>query len=206
MSIEGFAKEVKAFINKESPNFRLNFFVDEVGQYIAENVKLMTNLQTIAESLATKCQGRAWVIVTAQEDMEKVLGEMGNHQTKDFSKIQDRFANRMKLTSRDVAEVIQKRLLMKNEEGIKLLAEIYERQKHNFFTLFKFTDGSHQYRNFQDKDHFVHCYPFIPYQFTLFQSAIRGLSQHNAFEGKHSSVGERSMLGVFQEVAISIEE
>lgn len=206
LSIEGFAKEVKAFINKQSPNFRLNFFVDEVGQYIAENVKLMTNLQTIAESLATKCQGRAWVIVTAQEDMEKVLGEMGNHQTKDFSKIQDRFANRMKLTSRDVAEVIQKRLLMKNEEGIKLLAEIYERQKHNFSTLFKFTDGSHQYRNFQDKDHFVHCYPFIPYQFTLFQSAIRGLSQHNAFEGKHSSVGERSMLGVFQEVAISIEE
>ncbi|WP_430640074.1 BREX system P-loop protein BrxC (plasmid) [Crocosphaera watsonii WH 8501] len=206
LSIEGFAKEVKAFIDKQSPNFRLNFFVDEVGQYIAENVKLMTNLQTIAESLATKCQGRAWVIVTAQEDMETVLGEMGSHQTKDFSKIQDRFANRMKLTSRDVAEVIQKRLLMKNEEGIKILSEIFEAQQHNFPTLFKFTDGSHQYRNFQDKDHFVHCYPFIPYQFTLFQSAIRGLSQHNAFEGKHSSVGERSMLGVFQEVAISIEE
>ena len=31
------------------PGFRLNFFVDEVGQYIADNVKLMTNLQTIAE-------------------------------------------------------------------------------------------------------------------------------------------------------------
>jgi hypothetical protein len=30
--------------------------------------------------------------------------------------------------------------------------------------------------------------------------AIQNLSQHNAFEGKHSSVGERSMLGVFQEV------
>jgi hypothetical protein len=35
----------------------------------------------------------------------------------------------------------------------------------------------------------------------LFQMAITSLSQHNAFEGKHSSVGERSMLGVFQEVA-----
>jgi hypothetical protein len=41
--------------------------VDEVGQYIADNTKLMTNLQTVAESLATKCQGRAWIIVTAQE-------------------------------------------------------------------------------------------------------------------------------------------
>ena len=32
------------------------------------------------------------------------------------------------------------------------------------------------------------------------------LSQHNAFEGKHSSVGERSMLGVFQEVAKSLAD
>ncbi|WP_257539642.1 hypothetical protein [Sphingobium sp. CFD-1] len=33
------------------------------------------------------------------------------------------------------------------------------------------------------------------------RARIIPLSQHNAFEGKHSSVGERSMLGVFQEVA-----
>ncbi len=32
-------------------DFRLNFFVDEVGQYVADNVKLMTNLQTVAEVL-----------------------------------------------------------------------------------------------------------------------------------------------------------
>src|SRR5690606_1775596 len=42
------------------------------------------------------------------------------------------------------------------------------------------------------------------YQFPLFQAAIENLSAHNAFEGKHSSVGERSMLGVFQEVAKAI--
>ena len=36
--------------------------------------------------------------------------------------------------------------------------------------------------------------------------AIQNLSQHNAFEGKHSSVGERSMLGVFQEVAIRLAD
>ena len=64
VSIEDFANKVKAWIDKQAPKFRLNFFVDEVGQYIAENVKLMTNLQTIAESLNTKCKGQAWVIVT----------------------------------------------------------------------------------------------------------------------------------------------
>ena len=204
VSIEDFAEQVHAYIVRQAPGFRLNFFVDEVGQYIAENVKLMTNLQTIAESLATKCRGRAWVIVTAQEDMATVVGEVGKQQGNDFSKIQARFANRMKLTSADVAEVIQKRLLMKTEDGIRLLSDIYHTQSNNFKTLFDFADGSQTYRNFRDRDHFIHCYPFIPYQFTLFQSAIQNLSQHSAFEGKHSSVGERSMLGVFQQVAIQI--
>jgi hypothetical protein len=204
VSIEDFAEQVHAYIERQSPDFRLNFFVDEVGQYIAENVKLMTNLQTIAESLATKCRGRAWVIVTAQEDMGTVVGEMGKQQGNDFSKIQARFANRMKLTSADVAEVIQKRLLTKTEEGVRLLSDVYHVQANNFKTLFDFADGSQTYRNFQDRDHFIHSYPFIPYQFALFQAAIQNLSQHNAFEGKHSSVGERSMLGVFQQVAIQI--
>jgi len=206
VSIEDFAEQVHAYIEQQSPNFRLNFFVDEVGQYIAENIKLMTNLQTIAESLATKCRGRAWVIVTAQEDMGSVVGEMCKQQGNDFTKIQARFANRMKLTSADVAEVIQKRLLTKTEEGVRLLSDIYHAQSNNFKTLFDFADGSQTYRNFQDRDHFIHGYPFIPYQFALFQSAIQNLSQHNAFEGKHSSVGERSMLGVFQQVAIQIEK
>ncbi len=204
VSIEDFAEQVHAYIERQSPDFHLNFFVDEVGQYIAENVKLMTNLQTIAESMATKCRGRAWVIVTAQEDMGTVVGEMGKQQGNDFSKIQARFANRMKLTSADVAEVIQKRLLMKTEEGVRLLSDIYHAQSNNFKTLFDFADGSQTYRNYQDREHFIHSYPFIPYQFALFQSAIQNLSQHNAFEGKHSSVGERSMLGVFQQVAIQI--
>lgn len=206
VSIEDFAEKVQAYLDNQAPNFRLNFFVDEVGQYVADNVKLMTNLQTVAESLNTKCQGRAWIIVTAQEDMSLVIGEMSNQKGNDFSKIQARFKNRMKLTSVNVAEVIQKRLLAKNEEGIALLSDIYHAEMNNFKTLFDFADGSQVLRNFKDRDHFIQSYPFIPYQFELFQIAIQALSQHNAFEGKHSSVGERSMLSVFQQVAIKISD
>ncbi|WP_066458434.1 BREX system P-loop protein BrxC [Castellaniella caeni] len=206
VSIEDFAQQVQAYIERQPPNFRLNFFVDEVGQYIADNIKLMTNLQTIAESLATKCRGRAWIIVTAQEEMDTVIGEMNARQGNDFTKIQARFANRMKLTSQDVAEVIQKRLLSKTEAGVQALATIYSEQSNNFKTLFDFADGTPTYQNFRDRDHFVNSYPFIPYQFTLFQSAIQNLSKHSAFEGKHSSVGERSMLGVFQQVAKHIAD
>ena len=206
VSIEDFAEEINTYVEKQGPNFRLNFFVDEVGQYIAGNIKLMTNLQTLAESLATKCRGRAWLIVTAQEDMNTVVGEMEKRQGNDFSKIQDRFGNRMKLTSADVSEVIQKRLLKKNEGSAIGLSDLYFKQSNNFKTLFDFADGSHNYRNFKDEEHFIYSYPFIPYQFDLFQSSIRNLSMHNAFEGKHSSVGERSMLGVFQQVAVQISD
>ena len=204
LSIEDFATQVNDYIKKQKPNFRLNFFVDEVGQYVADNVKLMTNLQTIAESLATKCKGRSWIIVTAQEDMKKVLGEINTQMENDFSKIQDRFKTRLKLTSQNVDEVIQKRLLLKNEKGEAFIEKIYEKEKNNFGTLFEFTDGATIYKSFKDKKHFTDSYPFVPYQFSLFQASIENLSLHAAFEGKNSSVGERSMLGVFQEVAVEI--
>jgi hypothetical protein len=204
VSIEDFAEKVDAYIQRQGPDFHLIFFVDEVGQYIADNTKLMTNLQTVAESLATKSHGQAWIVVTAQEDMHTVFGETGKQQSEDFSKIQDRFQTRMKLTSADVEEVIRKRLLAKNARGQQRLSTIYDAEQNNFKTLFDFADGSQTYRNFRDREHFIQSYPFIPYQFPLFQAAIQSLSQHNAFEGKHSSVGERSMLGVFQQVAVRI--
>ncbi len=201
VSIEDFANQVKAWIDRQGPNFRLNFFVDEVGQYIADNVKLMTNLQTIAESLNTKCKGQAWVIVTSQQDMEAIIGDNQAFQAQDFSKIMARFDVRMPLNSADVAEVIQRRLLAKTDAGTITLGHLHDREENNLKTLFDFADGSIKLKNFKDKDHFIASYPFPGYQYDLFQMAIQGLSQHNAFEGKHSSVGERSMLGVFQDVS-----
>ncbi len=206
LSIGDFAEQVQEFLERQEPEFRLNFFIDEVGQYIADNVKLMTNLQTIAESLATKSRGRAWIVVTSQNDMGAVLGEMNKQQSNDFSKIMARFNNKMLLTSTNVSEVIQKRLLSKTDAGAESISDLYHQQSNNFGTLFSFSDGSRDYKTYRDRDEFIRSYPFVPYQFELFQSAIENLSRHNAFEGKHSSVGERSMLGVFQQVAIQIKD
>ena len=201
VSIEDFATSVKAWIDKQEPGFRLNFFVDEVGQFIADDVKLMLNLQTIAESLNTKCKGQSWVFVTSQEDMDKVIGDRTKQQGNDFSKIQARFSAKVKLTSQDVEEVISKRLLKKNDVGAASLASIYSKEGGNFPTIFNFVDGAKTYRNYVDEARFIDTYPFVTYQIPMFQAAIEGLSDHNMFEGKNSSVGERSMLGVVQEVA-----
>lgn len=205
ISIEDFADEVKAWLDdQEDPGFRLNFFVDEVGQFIGSDTKLMLNLQTIAESLSTRCGGRSWVFVTSQEDIDKVIGDRTRQQGNDFSKIQARFKTRLKLTSADVEEVIRKRLLDKNEAGSSKLRSIYAAEHANFKTLFDFGDGGKAYRNYSDQSHFVGTYPFVSYQFPLFQAAIQGISDHNVFEGRNSSVGERSMLGVVQQVAKDI--
>ena len=50
VSIEDFTNEVAEYIAKKDKDFRLIFCVDEIGQFIADNTKLMLNLQTIAES------------------------------------------------------------------------------------------------------------------------------------------------------------
>lgn len=203
VSIEDFADEVKAWLDSQPEGFRLNFFVDEVGQFIGSDIKLMLNLQTITESLATKCGGRSWVFVTSQEDMDKVVGDRTKQQGNDFSKIQARFRP-VKLNSADVEEVIRKRLLEKNDAGRAALKAVYAEESANFKTLFDFTDGARSYRNYPNEDLFVGTYPFVSYQFTLFQEAIEGVSEHNVFEGRNSSVGERSMLGVVQQVAKDI--
>ncbi len=203
-TIEGFANNVKAYIDTQPKGFRLNFFVDEVGQYIAENIKLMTNLQTIAESLATICNGQAWLFVTSQDDMSKIFGESSEKLGNDFSKIMARFQTKIHLSSQDVSEVIQKRLLKKTEFGEADIKVLYAQQHKNFGTLFTFPDGGASYKLFSDEAEFVASYPFVPYQYTLFQQSIETLSAQNKFTGKHNSVGERSMLGVFQDVVKSI--
>jgi hypothetical protein len=200
-SVDDFCEKVKQYIQSKPKGFRLNFFVDEVGQYISDNSKLMLNLQTIAETLATRTQGRSWIFVTSQEDMESVIGDLNRKQQNDFSRIQARFRLKIPLTSANVDEVIERRLLWKKNDCTPALTQVFQREKANLETLLSFTELGIQFKGYQGETDYVRKFPFVPYQFDLFQQSIRALSKHNAFQGKHASVGERSMLGVFQEVA-----
>ncbi|MCK5538544.1 MAG: BREX system P-loop protein BrxC, partial [Bacteroidales bacterium] len=204
-SIEDFCGRVNDYIKSKQAGFRLNFFVDEVGQYISNNTKLMLNLQTIAETLATKTKGKSWILVTSQEDMEKVVGDMNKSQQNDFSRIQARFGIKIPLTSANVDEVIEKRLLHKNDEAQKKLEDVFKKESAQLDTLLSFSDAGVQFTRYKGETDFGNKFPFVPYQFDLFQQCRRALSTHNAFQGKHASVGERSMLGVFQQVVQKIE-
>lgn len=205
-SIEDFCERVNDYLKSKPKGFRLNFFVDEVGQYISDNTKLMLNLQTIAETLATRTKGNSWILVTSQEDMEKVVGDMNKSQQNDFSRIQARFKIKIPLTSANVDEVIEKRLLKKNSDAQKELANSFKNESAHLESLLSFSEVGVQFKGYSSGTDFGNKFPFVPYQFDLFQQCRRALSTHNAFQGKHASVGERSMLGVFQQVIQNVGE
>ena len=105
LTVENFAKWVKRYLDSRGEDHRIMFLVDEVGQFIGSDTHLMLNLQTITEQLGTVCGGRAWVVVTSQEDLDAVLGDLNNVRQHDFSKIQGRFKTRLSLSSANVDEL-----------------------------------------------------------------------------------------------------
>lgn len=120
--VEDFARLVKKYLDKKESNHHIVFLIDEIGQYIGDDSKLMLNLQTVTEDLGTACGGKAWIIVTSQQDIDSITKTKGN----DFSKIQGRFDTRLSLSSANVDEVIKKRILEKNEAGKQTLTLLYD--------------------------------------------------------------------------------
>jgi len=195
ISIEKFAKEVEEYCKSKGKNHHIVFLVDEVGQYIGEDTQLMLNLQSITEELGSKCHGKAWIIVTSQQNIDSIVNVKGN----DFSKIQGRFKTRLSLSSANVDEVIRKRLLLKNPTAFKTLKASYPPLEPILKNNFTFTDSA-EMKKYADADEFAHIYPFVPYQFNLLQYALTGIREHGAL-GKGIGEGERSMLELFQESA-----
>ena len=205
ISILGFAEKVRKYISSKGKDFRLNFFVDEAGQFVVKDARLMVELQEIATTLSDKCDNKAWVIVTSQDQLDKFIGSFENKINKDdVSKIQGRFYVKLKLTNQNVDEVIQKRLLLKNYDGTQQTGMIYSAKKDSFDALFGFVNGPKHFRCYKDEEEFVNTYPFVTYQFDLFKTAFTELSAHGAFPGEYTSTGARSLLDIFHRVLNNI--
>ena len=199
ISIEDFAKMVKRYIDRRGSNHHVVFLVDEIGQYIGDDSALMLNLQTVTEDLGRFCGGKAWVIVTSQQDIDSITKTKGN----DFSKIQGRFDTRLSLSSANVDEVIRERILKKKPSGHQTLALLYDDKATDIKNKIRFDDGVEK-KLYSSRDNFAEVYPFVPYQFNLLGDVLTSIRTHGA-SGKHLSEGERSMLAVFKESAMGIK-
>lgn len=200
ISIEDFGKLVKNYCDKKGSNHHIVFLVDEIGQYIANNTKLMLNLQTVTEDLGTACGGKAWIVVTSQQDIDSIVHVEGQ----DFSKIQGRFDTRLNLSSSNVDEVIRKRILAKNSEAKVVLKTLYNSKELIIKNLITFADPIYK-KLYENAEDFADVYPFIPYQFNLLGDVLTSIREHSS-SGKHLAEGERSMIALFKESAMVYEE
>lgn len=205
LTVENFAKWTKAFLDGQEGEQRVMFLVDEVGQFIGSDTHLMLNLQTITEQLGTVCGGRAWVVVTSQEDLDAVLGDLKNTKKHDFSKIQGRFKTRLSLSSKNVDEVIKRRLLDKNEAALPELSCAYEGKHDILKNQLSFVNAGMSFKDFANVDDFADCYPFAAYQFRLVQKVFESIRKAGA-TGLHLAQGERSTLDAFQNAAKALAQ
>ena len=204
IAIEDFAQKVADYVDRTGE--RVVFLVDEIGQFIAKESKLMLNLQTMTEDLANRSHGKAWIIVTSQEDIDSMaenLRDEGNSRN-DFSKIQGRFATRLSLSSVNADEVIRERILKKNSYGEDTLKAVYQEKEMTLGNVIEFETQTYL-KKFDSASEFVEVYPFVPYQFTLLADVLNAI-RLNSSTGKHLSEGERSMLGAFQAAAKEVKD
>lgn len=195
ISIEQFAEMVRQYAEKKGKNHHVVFLVDEIGQYIGEDSRLMLNLQTVTEDLGTACKGKAWIIVTSQQDIDSVIKVKGN----DFSKIMGRFDTRLSLSSANVDEVIRERILKKTDVATQTLAVLYDDKATTLKNLISFNDGVEK-KLYSGRENFAEVYPFVPYQFNLLGDVLTQIRTHGA-SGKSLADGARSMLALFKESA-----
>jgi hypothetical protein len=204
LDVSNFCKWVKEYLDANEER-RVLFFVDEVGQFIGNNTQMMLKLQTITENLGTICEGRAWVVVTSQEDIDSVIGNMSGSKGHDFSKIQGRF-ERISLSSSNTSEVIEKRLLSKQDAARDDLQNLYDKKGDILRNQLAFDNTTTaELANYKDATSFIHSYPFVPYHYTLVQKIFEAIRKAGA-TGLHLSRGERSLLDAFQTAAKQVRD
>ena len=194
ISVDSFSNRLKSFIDQKPDNYQLVFAVDEVGQFVSDNLSSMLNLQTIVEDLGKQLKGRVWVIVTAQQEIKGLADAMSEL---DYSKIQGRFNTRLSLSSANADEVIKIRLLDKTEAAEDTLVLTYDQQEAALKNKLEFEETATM-KFYQDRQEFAAVYPFIPYQFNLLQKVFTSIREHGSSR-KHFSDGERNLLESVQQ-------
>ncbi|MGO3346439.1 MAG: BREX system P-loop protein BrxC [Marinomonas sp.] len=206
VNAERFCQWVKEYLDKHpDPNKRILFLVDEIGQFIGKNTDRMLKLQTLAENLGTICKGRAWIVVTAQADMDVTLGELSSAESDTFSKIAARFSTRLSLSGANVDEVIEQRLLRKTPEAEAELKAIFAKDGSILKNQIIFDSTGPTLRSFESESDFAQCYPYPPYQFRLLQNVFTEIRKVGA-TGAALSNASRSMLDSFQVAALQLKD
>lgn len=201
VSVESFAAEMKEYIDsKQSRNFRILFFVDEVSQFIGEHRDLILQLQSLVKRLEEVCESRCWIACTAQQTLEEVVTNVGGNTTNpedEVGKILGRFEVRASLQGTSPEYITQKRILEKKGDVEITLGEMFEKDKAKLDAQFVLPST---YKAYSNKEDFIACYPFVPYQFQLIMKVLNSFVDMN-YVDKQVKGNERSLINITFSIA-----
>jgi hypothetical protein len=160
------------------------FIMDEVGQYAALNGERLENLCAVVEQFgkqglarlkAGKIPGPAWIVVTAQEDLQDVYnrlpaGRIAHHE------LADRFKLRIDLSGAVVRESAARRVLRKKESQESILRKLFQERGASLMENIKLERCAR--RTEFDENQFVRFYPYLPHLIDLSIEIVAGIRLH----------------------------
>ena len=113
---EKIADELVAWVDAQKPTAgkaaHLVFVIDEMGTFIGDSNDRISELNSLAEMIANKGKGKVWLIVTSQQDLEKVV-DRTNFQPALIGRLNARFDLKAHLISDEINRVVSERILKK---------------------------------------------------------------------------------------------
>jgi hypothetical protein len=168
----------------------LVFVIDEMGTFIGDSNEKIGELNSLAEMIGNKGKGKVWLIVTSQQDLEKVV-DRTNFQPALVGRLNARFELKPHLISDEINKVVSERILKKHPSEEAALTALYTRHEGHVAQLADIKASRHL--DSVSETSFIDAYPFLPHQIRLAQDVFEALS------GFRISGGVRSMIAVVME-------
>lgn len=194
LTAEGIADELVAWVDAQSPKGgktqHLVFVIDEMGTFIGDSNERIGELNSLAEMIGNKGKGKVWLVVTSQQDLEKVV-DRTNFQPALVGRLNARFELKPHLISDEINKVVSERILKKRPAEEGELKSLFAKHEGHIADLADIK-ASRRFASITERA-FIDAYPFLPHQVRLAQDIFEALS------GFRISGGVRSMIAVVME-------
>lgn len=194
LTAEGIADELVAWVDAQKPTGgktqHLVFVIDEMGTFIGDSNERIGELNSLAEMIGNKGKGKVWLVVTSQQDLEKVV-DRTNFQPTLVGRLNARFELKPHLISDEINKVVSERILKKRPAEEGRLKSLFAKHEGHIADLADIK-ASRRLASITERT-FIDAYPFLPHQVRLAQDIFEALS------GFRISGGVRSMIAVVME-------